>query len=531
MAMSASSPHRRLAGLNPADLMAAASSPGEKDHAPPELAGIEVQSLIGRGGMGAVYLGKQLSLDREVAVKIVSEAGNELFLERLEREARTMARLRHPNLVAVHHFERLPDGSAAIVMEHVKGGTLRDRVLTHPQGLPSDEVLRWTREIAAALSAAHRAEVVHRDLKPENVLIDGHGSAHVTDFGLAIPTDKSSTRLTLTGTAVGTADYMAPEAFHADTNSPDARADVFSLGVMLYEMLTGRIPRGSFDGPRRHRPDVPRELDAAVMRALRPDPAERFASMDELLAAIHRPSLADVKQGRRWFVGAAGLAAAALGIGLWKRKSPPPDPQVSPVDSSGPAPSSSPASVESPSPSSGWRSLLSFTDFSRSVISGKWRREGGSVVSDDSVCILALRDDMPAAYRLRVVFTRISGEYCVGVFFRVNGQVTSVDIDGWGKDLAGIQTIDGLSLEQQQRPFVYGLVDGRRYEMMIEVRRDAVSIFINGRELGSVPIAGRQLGVVYPWMWNPAERPAALAIGSYESPMRFESVEWMPIHS
>jgi serine/threonine protein kinase len=436
-----------------------------------------------------------------------------------------MARLRHPNLVTVHHFERLRDGSAAIVMEHVKGGTLRDRILIHPNGLPLDEVVRWTREIAAALEAAHRAGVVHRDLKPENVLIDGHGLALVTDFGLAIPTDESSTRLTLTGTAMGTADYMAPEAFHANTVSPDARTDVFSLGVMLYEMLTGWIPRGSFDGPRRHRPEVPRELDAAVMRALRPDPAERFASMDELLAAINRSAVVGVNHGRRWFVGGAGLAAAALGIGLWKRKSPTVEVPSSSLASSVSSPSSSPSSP------SGWRSLLSSADLSRSVISGKWRREGGSVVSDDSVCILALRDDMPAAYRLRVVFTRISGEYCVGVFFRVNGQVTSVDIDGWGKDLAGIQTIDGLSLEQEESPFVYGLVDGRRYEMKIEVRRDAVSIFINGRELGTVPIAGRQLGVVYPWMWDPAERPAALAIGSYESPMRFESVEWMPIHS
>ena len=122
--MSASSPHRRLAGLNPADLMATASAPGKLDDAPPELTGIEIQRLIDRGGMGAVYLGKQLSLDREVAVKIVSESGNELFLERLEREARTMARLRHPNLVMVHHFEWLPDGSAAIVMERA------DKILT-----------------------------------------------------------------------------------------------------------------------------------------------------------------------------------------------------------------------------------------------------------------------------------------------------------------------------------------------------------------------------------------------------------------
>ncbi|MCW1921058.1 serine/threonine protein kinase [Luteolibacter arcticus] len=510
--MSASSPHRRLAGLNPADLMATATSQGDSDEAPPELAGIEIQHLIGRGGMGAVYLGKQLSLDREVAVKIVAKAGDELFLERLEREARTMAKLRHSNLVTVHHFERLPDGSAAIIMEHVQGGTLRDRMALHPQGLPLEDVLRWTREIAAALAAAHRSGVVHRDLKPENVLLDGHGSALVTDFGLAVPTDRSSTRLTLTGTAVGTVDYMAPEAFHSA--DPDVRADVFSLGVMMYEMLTGRIPRGSFDGPRRQRPEVPRELDEVVMRALRPAPEERFAGMDELLAAIDRAVLR--KGGRRWFLGAAGVAAAALGIGLWKKRKPAVEDATSLAE------------VSSLSPKE-WRPLLSSTDLSRRVISGRWTREGGAVVTDDSVCVLTLRDEVPAAYRLRVVFTRLSGDYCAGVFFRVNGQVTSVDIDGWDKDLAGVQTIDGLSLEQQEHPFTFALEDGRRYELKIEVKPEAVRIWINGRELGTVPIAGRQLGVVFPWRWDPAQRPAALAIGSYQSPMRFESVEWWPL--
>lgn len=497
--------------------MASGMTAASGDEVPPDLPGIEILRLLGRGGMGAVYLGTQLGLGRDVAVKVVAAelAGDPLFLERLEREARTMARLRHPNLVTVHHFERLASGGAAIVMEYVEGGTLRDRIALHPAGLPLDDALRWIRETGGALAAAHASGVVHRDMKPENVLVDDRGTARVTDFGLAVPMAPGTPRLTLTGAAVGTLDYMAPECFR--DSPPDARADVFALGVMLYEMLTGRVPRGSFDAPRVLRPEVPRPLSEATMKALRPDPDERPADMAAFLAMLDGAEKS-AGIGRRKLLSFAGLAGIAAAGGYWKFFKPPP-----------PDPVAGPNSLPSVTPGAdGWRDALATADLADGVISGQWQRQDSQLVTDSSVCILALEKEMPAAYEVRARFVRLSGEHSVAIFFSSAGGTGSVDIDGWDLGLAGVQSIDGRDL-RQGGGFKFTLEDGRRYELVVEVRPEQVRIRIDGRELGTAAIAGRTLGIVFPWGWDPASRPAALGIGSYQSPTRFESVEWRPL--
>jgi len=300
-----SSPHRHLAGLRPELLTAQGRQAAADDPRPPELAGYEIESLIGRGGMGVVYLARQIGLDRKVAVKRVAcdMETESMLLERLAREAKTMARLQHPNVVTIHHFEPLPEGGAVIIMEYVAGGNLRDRTDAHPLGMPVDQVRRLIREIASALAAAHASRVMHRDIKPENVLIGSDDTARVTDFGLAVSLDRESTRLTLPGTTIGTMDYLAPECFQS--NEPDARSDIYSLGVILYEMLTGRTPRGSFVSPGQVRPGIPRSLSDCAIRVLRPDPDDRFGSVEEFISAL------DGNTARRTF-----LAATAAGVVL-----------------------------------------------------------------------------------------------------------------------------------------------------------------------------------------------------------------------
>lgn len=460
-----------------------------------EITGIEIETQIGRGGMGAVYLGRQVSLDRDVAVKVLASelADDPQFLERLEREARVMARLRHPNIVAVHDFQRTEDG-AAIVMEFVEGGSLREKLLKHPNGLPVAEALRILRQIAAGLEAAHASGVIHRDMKPENVLIDADGTARVTDFGLALPLHEGTTRLTLSGKAVGTVDYMAPEQFRGA--EADARLDVFALGVLAYELLTGKTPRGSFDTPHRLRAEIPVPISAAVMKALRPDAEERFASITGFTLALH--------EGRRrvwpWLLGLFAVAAG-LSWAAWPRDAMPP-PQPGP-----------------------WRDASAGTRIYEDVISGDWKNEDGVLTSNEQICIVKLEEALPESYDVRMKFTRLGGIDSVALFIRANTTTGSAELDAWREGLAGLQLIGGEDLTKGYG-FRFPLENGRSYELFVEVRPDLVRMSVDGVLMKEFDLTGKYIHPPAPWEWNPVARPAALAIGSYMSPTRFEKVEW-----
>jgi tRNA A-37 threonylcarbamoyl transferase component Bud32 len=508
-------PHPRLAGLRPEGLLdqVLPQEMGGQASAP-EIPGVEILACLGRGGMGTVFRGRQTGLAREVAVKVVApeHLHDPVLHERLEREARLMAGLRHPHLVAIHQFVPLPGGGAAIVMELLPGGTLRDRLREAPRGLPVETALGWAREIASALAAAHAAGVVHRDLKPENVLLDAAGAARVSDFGLARSLDEAELRLTRTGAAVGTADYMAPEQFAAAP--PDARGDIYALGVVIYEMLTGQPPRGHFDPPHQARRVVPVGLSQAVMRALRPDPRQRFASMEEFLAAL-TPSAASRHLTRRaWTVIAGGSALGLLAALDWRRRTG--------ARNDNPAPG-----VPPDRPVADWRDALSAVRLPEDVISGGWRREGYTLRSDAQVCVLALALEMPAAFTVEVDFVRLEGVHSVAVFFRTPGGVASVDLDGWGRHLAGVQSLDGEDL-RAGGGFGLRLENGQPVSLRVAVRPDRVRVQVDGQLRLDQPIAGRRLAVVAPWAWDPGIRPAALAIGSYESPSRFTRVAWRP---
>lgn len=461
-----------------------------------EVAGIEIETPLGRGGMGAVYLGRQLSLDREVAVKVLASelADDPHFLERLEREARVMARLRHPNIVAVHDFQRTEDG-AAIVMEFVEGGSLREKLLQHPNGLPVAEALRILRQIAAGLEAAHASGVIHRDMKPENVLMDADGTARVTDFGLALPLHEASTRLTLAGTAMGTVDYMAPEQFRGV--EADARLDVFALGVMAYELLTGKTPRGSFDAPHRLRAEIPAHISTAVMKALRPEPAERFASIADFMKALHQPR----RRVWPWLVGAV-LLVSALAMMNWN---------------------AAPAEVTGE-----WRDAAAGTRIWEDVIRGEWRNENGVLTSSTDICIVKLEEELPEAYDVRLRVTRLEGQYSTALFFRSGGRMATVELDAWKEGLAGVQMINGQDLTSGYG-FRFPLVNGEAHDLLVEVRPDEVRVSVDRQFKKAFVTKDLPMAITPAWELGPTTRRMALAVGSYQSPTRFEHVEWRAV--
>ena len=265
-------------GLDPTRLTGAQLEPPTPEELSDRLPNLEVLELIGHGGMGAVYKARQASLDRFVALKLIRPDAAEIkgFAERFTREARALAKLNHPNIVTVHDFGRTDDESPLfyLVMEYVEGTDLRR--LIEGDKLPPEQALAIVPSICEALQFAHDARIVHRDIKPENILIDTSGRVKIADFGLARLAGSDASAFTLTGTrqVMGTLRYMAPEQMEASHNV-DHRADIYSLGVVFYEMLTGQVPAGHFDPPSK-KVHVDVRLDEVVLRSLAHEPDRRY---------------------------------------------------------------------------------------------------------------------------------------------------------------------------------------------------------------------------------------------------------------
>src|SRR3954467_12946024 len=247
----------------------------------PHFPQLEILELLGQGGMGAVYKARQKHLDRLIAIKVIppEAAKDPAFAERFAREARALARLHHPNIVLVYDFGQSGD-IYYLLMEYVDGVDLRRA--QQASRLSPSEALAIVPQICDALQYAHDQGVVHRDIKPENVLLDRAGHVKIADFGLAKMLGKSPDNFTLTATqqVMGTPRYMAPEQIEKPT-SVDHRADIYSLGVVLYEMLTGELPIGRFQPPsQKVQLDV--RIDHVVLRALEKEPDRRYQRASEV---------------------------------------------------------------------------------------------------------------------------------------------------------------------------------------------------------------------------------------------------------
>src|SRR4051794_7867750 len=247
--------------------------------------------------MADVYLAEDQELGRRVAIKILNgrHANDDQFIERFRREAKNAAALNHPNIVSIYDRGEAED-TYYIAMEYLDGRTLKELIVGHGQA-PVRVAVEYARQILSALRFAHRHGIVHRDIKPHNVLVDREGRVKVTDFGIA---RAGTSQMTETGSIVGTAQYLSPE--QARGGEVDQRSDLYSLGVVLYELVTGKTP---FEGdtpveiamkhlsatpqkPSELRSDIPPELDMVIMRALAKDPDERYQSADEMESDLER---------------------------------------------------------------------------------------------------------------------------------------------------------------------------------------------------------------------------------------------------
>ena len=256
-----------------------------------------IKRKLGSGGMADVYLAEDQELGRRVALKLLDErhASDEQFVERFRREAQSAAGLNHPNIVSIFDRGRA-EGTYYIAMEYLDGRTLKE-LLVRNGPTPIPIAIDYARQILGALSFAHRNGIIHRDIKPHNIIVGSDGRLKVTDFGIA---RSGASQMTEAGSIVGTAQYLSPE--QARGAPVDPRSDLYSLGIVLYEMLTGKVP---FSGdtpveiamkhlsqvpepPSKLRPELPHDLDAVIMRALAKDPDQRYASAEEMDADLAR---------------------------------------------------------------------------------------------------------------------------------------------------------------------------------------------------------------------------------------------------
>lgn len=299
----------------------------------------ELLEEVARGGMGVVFRARQVSLGREVAVKLLRDAwlATPVQVKRFRAEAANAAKLKHPNIVAVHEVGE-QDGQHYFAMDLIKGTNLAEATREGP--LPPRRAAELVRKVAEAVQHAHQQGVLHRDVKPSNVLLDAEGEPHVTDFGLARPMDDESS-LTLTGQILGTPGYIAPEqAKGGGTVGP--AADVYGLGALLFHLLTGRAPFVGASAaetltqvlqqeplsPRLLNPTVSVDLAAVCLKCLRKAPRERYGSAGELAADLerflgnettHARPAGPVERGVRWCRRKPALAltlAALLVVGL-----------------------------------------------------------------------------------------------------------------------------------------------------------------------------------------------------------------------
>ena len=257
----------------------------------------EIIRLLGRGGMAAVFLARDLVLEREVAIKVLPPdmMGDAHLMARFQQEGKTAAKLDHSNIIPIHRVES-EAGLAYIVMKYVAGHSLEEKLSQRKGRLPIPQVRQLLREAALALGHAHRRHVVHRDVKPANIMLDEDGHVVLTDFGISKAV-QGTTQITSTGTIIGTPQYMSPE--QAKGRNVDGRTDQYALAIVGYRALTGKVP---FEGDAQsilyqqvhepppsvleRRPDTPPDLRIAIERALAKDPKARFPNMDEFAAWV-----------------------------------------------------------------------------------------------------------------------------------------------------------------------------------------------------------------------------------------------------
>ncbi|MEQ1751598.1 MAG: serine/threonine-protein kinase, partial [Prosthecobacter sp.] len=499
----------------------------------------QLVSLLGRGGMGAVYRAQQVSLDRAVAIKVLpGDLVDDLdgnFAERFKNEARTMAKMNHPGIVKVFDFGETQTGLLYIVMEFIDGTDVSKMIQTQRR-LPADYALAITAHVGDALAYAHKNGVIHRDIKPANILITQEGVVKVADFGLAKANDSNLRGLTKTNMAMGTPDFVAPEAFSPGTVM-DGRADLYAMGVMLYQMLTGEVPRGMWDMPSLKVGTDPR-YDAVILKAMEADRELRYQDAMEIRRDLDvimtrpmvieepKPVTAQVRQtvvskasgsqpasGPRAsrpmprqstpahvapvkkkssntliYLAVVVVVGALGGLFMFSGGKQPSKPQPSVA-----ADTASQTSRTTPVPSlPGPVNLIALVDTKRDSIKGEWEVRAQELVLKLTYGpqLLAFRHTPPEEYDFEIEFTIKEGIQEASQFIPLQGKsiLWKMGFKGGNPTLFGFgPDLDTMKIDAPTRQEAVvtrsRLLAGQRYRSLVEVRKGSLRALLDGREV------------------------------------------------
>jgi serine/threonine protein kinase len=491
-------------------------------------------SLLGRGGMGAVYKALQTSLQRSVAIKVLpGDLIDDLeanFAERFKNEARTMAKLSHPGIVKVFDFGTTQTGLLYIVMEFIDGTDVSKMIQAQGK-LPQDYALAITAHVGDALAYAHKNGVIHRDIKPANILINQEGTVKVADFGLAKINDSNLRGLTKTNMAMGTPDFVAPEALSPGT-VVDGRADLYAMGVMLYQMLTGDVPRGMWSMPSIKVGTDPR-FDSVILKAMQTDRELRYQDATEIRRDLNvimtQPF---VKEEPKPAAAPAQPPAASKPSGGQPQSGPrssppmpkaqdrPPTPPVKKksndalfylvavvvigvlvglfvlsggAKSSQSLPDVAAETTSQPNPSTtGPVNLISLVDASRDAIKSGWEVRAQELVlkRTPGPQLLAFRHTPPEEYDFEIEFTIKEGTQEASQIIPLQGKsiLWKMGFGGSNPTLFGFgPVLDGVPIDVPTRKEAVvkrpRLLAGQRYRSLVEVRKDSLRALLDGREV------------------------------------------------
>ncbi len=468
------------------------------------LPGYTIKEALGRGGMGTVYRAIHDRLNHTVALKIFTpkDADRDLFIERLKREGKLMAQMKHPNVLSIYGASVMEDGTPYLVLEYIKGEDLSKK-LENEFTLYPRAAVRIAIEICEGLSAVHKLGIIHRDIKPANVLLGKNGSVKVTDFGISkdLNTADNATSLTMTGTTVGTADYMSPEQTHNKELTP--RSDLYSVGILLYEMLMGVTPRGKFQSLSKAK--IPKKLELLIMRCLQQDPLKRPASAATLAKQLRKVyHLLHQRKHHNYntlALCAIGGISAVMLVAFFSTR----DNQTQVIDTP---------------PDKKWEldgklnQWTPLTQNTHSAQTGEWWTDSNTIYAQELASSKRFFHFSPGYhYTFTTEFSRIYGNGNVGFFLPTPRGLAVFEIDHTDAHLTGFHEVNNQDLTQQKNITKFILETGENYQIQLTVSPEKIIAKINNQTVSQLEIENK--GFRVPSHWGEAsEIPFKLGLGS-----------------